>query len=197
MTDASTAVKPSPVAAALPAAAGSELIAGGFFGLIFGFLLQKGGVGKFHILIGQLLLQDWTVAKIMLTAIVVGMIGVFTLHHFSRIRLHIKPTHVGSNIIGGLLFGAGFALLGYCPGTAAVALGQGSWDAIFGLSGLVAGSWIFAEVSSYLKKTVDTWGDLGKVMLPDLLHLPRGIFVVGFATALAFLLVLLQRFTSR
>ena len=177
--------------------AAPKLIAGGIFGLAFGFLLQKGGVGNFHVLLGQLLLQDWTVAKIMLSAIVVGMIGIFTLHHFAKVNLHIKPTRIGSNIIGGILFGAGFALTGYCPGTAAAAVGQGSWDALFGIAGLIAGSWMFAELSGWTKRTIENWGDLGKVLLPDLLHVPRGMFVVGFAVALIALLVLLQRLTTR
>jgi uncharacterized protein len=64
------------------------------------------------VLVGQLLLQDFTVAKVMLTAIVVGMAGVFTLHHFGKVNLHLKPTRIGANVIGGLVFGAGFALLG-------------------------------------------------------------------------------------
>jgi len=170
---------------------GAQYIAGAVFGLAFGFLLQKGGVGKYPVLIGQLLLQDWTVAKIMLTAIVVGMLGIFTLNHFDKVKLHVKPTRIGANIIGGLVFGTGFALMGYCPGTAAAALGQGSWDALFGMAGLVAGSWVFAELSAWLKKTVEKWGDLGKVLLPDLLRVPRGVFVVGFALALTVLLVLL------
>lgn len=171
----------------------TTLLTAVLFGLAFGFLLQKGGVGKFHVLIGQLLLQDWTVAKIMLTAIVVGMIGIFTLHRFGKINLHLKPTRIGANVIGGLLFGAGFALLGYCPGTVAVALGQGSWDALFGMIGLVAGSWIFAEFSGVLKRTVEQWGDLGKVLLPDLLHIPRGPFVVGAVVVLTLGLFVLQR----
>ncbi len=151
---------------------------------MFGFLLQKGGVGKFNILIGQLLLQDFTVIKIMLTAIIVGMVGVFALHHFAKVNLHIKPTKIGPNVIGGLMFGAGFALIGYCPGTAAAALGQGSWDALFGMGGLVAGSWVFAEASGALKESVQKWGDMGKVVLPDLLHVPRGVFVAVFAVLL-------------
>jgi uncharacterized protein len=180
-----------------PLAAAPQLMAGVLFGLAFGFLLQKGGVGKFNVLIGQLLLQDFTVAKVMLTAIVVGMVGIFTLHHFAKVNLHIKPTRIGANVIGGLLFGAGFALLGYCPGTAAVALGQGSWDALFGMAGLVAGSWVFAELSAWLKGTVEKWGDLGKVLLPDLLHVPRRAFAIGLALALATMILLLERFTIR
>lgn len=178
-------------------AAMPKLLAGMVFGLIFGFLLQKGGVGKFNVLVGQLLLQDFTVAKVMLTAILVGMIGVFTLHHFGKVSLHLKPTRIGANIIGGLLFGVGFALLGYCPGTAAVALGQGSWDVLFGMAGLVGGSWVFAEVSGQLKGTVRKWGELGKVQLPDLLRVPRTAFVVGMAVALIALILVLERFTVR
>lgn len=172
-------------------------MAGVLFGLVFGFLLQKGGVGKFNVLVGQLLLQDFTVAKVMLTAIVVGMIGIFTLQHFGKVKLHLKPTRIGANVIGGLLFGAGFALLGYCPGTAAAALGQGSWDALFGMAGLVAGSWIFAELSGWSKRTVEKWGDLGKVLLPDLLHLPRRAFAIGLGVALITIILVLERFTIR
>jgi uncharacterized protein len=187
-----TTAKRTPLAAATP-----KLIAGAMFGLTFGFLLQKGGVGKYNVLIGQLLLQDWTVVKIILTAIIVGMIGVSALHHFAKVNLHIKPTRIGANILGGLLFGVGFALTGYCPGTAAAALGQGSWDALFGMAGLIAGSWMFAELSGWTKRTVENWGDFGKVLLPDLLSVPRGVFVVCFAAVLTTLLLLVQQFTPR
>lgn len=197
MIDPGKAVKQSTKKPAPPVAAVPKLITGALAGLVFGFLLQKGGVGKFNVLIGQLLLQDWTVAKIMLTAIVVGMIGVFPLHHFAKVNLHIEPTRIGANIIGGLMFGAGFGLMGYCPGTAAAALGQGSWDALFGMAGLIAGSWMFAELSGWTKRTIEKWGDLGKVLLPDLLPVPRGVFVVGFASALTAILMLLRQFATR
>jgi uncharacterized protein len=187
---------PSGQPAALVAAA-PQLMAGVLFGLAFGFLLQKGGVGKFNVLVGQLLLQDFTVAKVMLTAIVVGMTGIFTLHHFGKVNLHLKPTRIGASVLGGLLFGAGFALLGYCPGTVAVALGQGSWDALFGMAGLVAGSWVFAELSGWTKRTVEKWADLGKILLPDLLRIPRGVFVPGFALLLAIGLYALHHLTTR
>ncbi len=197
MTNPGKAVLQSTEKPAPPVAAAPKLLAGVVFGLVFGFLLQKGGVGKFNVLIGQLLLQDFTVAKVMLTAIVVGMIGIFTLHHFAKVNLHIKPTRIGANIIGGLVFGAGFALAGYCPGTAAAALGQGSWDALFGMAGLVAGSWIFAELSGWTKQTVEKWGDLGKVLLPDLMHVPRPVFASVLAVALIAILLVLERFTLR
>jgi len=197
MADAAKTPSPAAGQPMSPVAAAPRLMAGVLFGLAFGFLLQKGGVGKFHVLIGQLLLQDFTVVKVMLTAIVVGMVGVLTLHHFGKVNLHLKPTRIGANVTGGLLFGAGFALLGYCPGTAAAALGQGSWDALFGMAGLVAGSWVFAELSAGLKGTVEKWGDLGKVRLPDLLRLPRGMFVTLFAVLLVVVLFGLERVFPR
>ena len=175
------------------AVSGAKLVSAMVFGLAFGFLLQKGGVGKYNVLIGQLLLQDFTVAKIMMTAIVVGMVGVFTLHHFAKVNLHIHPTKLGVQTIGGLLFGAGFALIAYCPGTGAAALGQGSWDALFGIAGLIAGSYLFAELSGWVKQTVEKWGDKGKVMLPDLLHIPRGAFVLVMALGLSSALFFLER----
>jgi uncharacterized protein len=161
------------------------------FGLAFGFLLQKGGVGKYHILVGQLLLQDFTVIKVMLTAILVGMIGIFTLHRLGLARLHVKPTRFGANIIGGLIFGAGFGLLGYCPGTAAAALGQGNWDALFGMLGLILGSYLYAELSARLKAGLEQWGDRGKLLLPELLHARRSVFLPVFGVLLAVALLAL------
>ena len=186
MTNPGKAVEQSTEESTPPVGAAPKLLAGVIFGLASGFLLQKGGVGNFNVLIGQLMLQDFTLAKVMLTAIVVGMIGIFTVHRFGKVNLHLKPTRMGANVIGGLLFGAGFALLGYCPGTVAAALGQGSWDALFGMVGLVAGSWIFAELSGWSNRTVEKWGDFGEVLLPDLLHLPRTTIIL-----------LLERFTIR
>lgn len=133
------------------------------FGLVFGFLLQKGGVAKYHVLVGQLLFTDFTVIKVMLTAIFTAMIGLYWLHRTKKINLHIKPTKVASNIIGGLIFGVGFAFSGYCPGTGAAALGQGDLSAITFMLGLIAGSYLYAECSPFVKRTIDTWGNKGKL----------------------------------
>ena len=148
-------------------------------------------------LIGALLLEDFTVMKVMLTAIVVGMAGILTLHHFGLIQLHIKPTRYAANIIGGLLFGVGFALMAYCPGTGAAALGQGNYDAIFGVLGLIAGSYVFAEASGFLDQTVNKWGDRGKITLADLLHVRRVPFALVFLPLLVLVLIALERGTFR
>ena len=174
-----------------------QLILGALFGIVFGYLLQKGGVAKYHILVGVLLLEDFTVIKIMLTAIVVGTVGIFTMRSMGLVKLHIKPTRYAANIIGGLLFGVGFALLGYCPGTGAAALGQGNYDAIVGVIGLMAGSYLFAEMSEKLGKSVMKWGDRGKLMLHEVVAIPLTTFLLIWVPILFVVLFVVDRFATR
>lgn len=174
-----------------------QLLLGLLFGIAFGFLLQKGGVAKYHILVGVLLLEDLTVAKVMLTAIIVGCVGIFSLYGLGLVKLHVKPTRYAANILGGLIFGVGFALMGYCPGTGAAALGQGNWDAIAGVAGLMLGSYLFAEASGWLGKTLMKLGDRGKLMLPEAVGLNLPTFLVLFVPILIGGLVAIGRFAAR
>lgn len=162
------------------------------FGLVFGFLLQKGGVAKYHVLVGQLLLRDFTVLKVMLSAILVAMIGLYFLHKTSRVKFHVTPTRLASNIIGGLIFGIGFACAGYCPGTGAAGLGQGDLPAVIFMTGLVAGSYLFVEFSGLLKQTIDTWSDKGKLTLHTVLRMNTGPSVALFAVVIIAALFFLQ-----
>ena len=120
---------------------------GCFIGMAFGFLLQKGGVTKYEVIIKQLLLTEFTVVKIMLSAVVTGMIGVHLLRSIGLVTLHPKSGSFGATVVGGLIFGVGFGILGYCPGTLAGAVGQGSLDALLGgLVGILIGAGIFASL---------------------------------------------------
>ena len=177
--------------------ASKQLLLGLLFGLIFGFLLQKGGVAKYHILLGVLLLEDFTVVKVMLTAIIVGSVGIFSMHAMGLVQLHIKPTRYAANILGGLVFGIGFAMIGYCPGTGAAALGQGNLDAIAGVAGLMMGSYLFAEASEKLEKSFMKIGDRGKLMLPEVFGVPLSTFLVIFIPVLIAGLVAIDRLTVR
>ena len=172
-----------------------QLLLGLFFGVVFGFLLQKGGVAKYEVLMGALLLTDFTVMKIMLTAIAVGMVGIFGMHALGLVKLHVKKTQYAANIAGGLIFGVGFALLGYCPGTGAAALGQGNFDAIVGILGMMVGSHLYAELSHPLAP-VKTWGNRGGIMLNELVGVPLRLFIVLFVPVLAVVLFLLERFAG-
>jgi uncharacterized membrane protein YedE/YeeE len=173
-----------------------QLVLGFVFGIVFGFLLQKGGVAKYEVLMGALLLTDFTVMKVMLSAIAVGMVGIFSMHALGLVKLHVKPTRYAANVIGGLVFGIGFALVGYCPGTGAAALGQGNYDAIAGIAGLMVGSHVYAELSHGLSSTVLTWGNRGGIMLPDLIGMRVHVFLIAFLPLLAAALYLLERWSG-
>jgi len=124
-----------------------QLLMGLLVGIPFGFLLQKGGATRYDVIIGQLLFTDFTVVKIMLSAIVVGTLGVHALRSRGLVQLHPKPGSVGASAIGSLIFGLGFGTLGYCPGTVAGAVGQGSLDALFGgVVGIFIGAGLFAHL---------------------------------------------------
>lgn len=169
-----------------------KLAAGLLFGLIFGFLLQKGGVAKFDILVGVLLLENFVVVKVMLTAIIVGMLGSYILRRRKLIDLQINETKYGANIIGGLIFGVGFGLLAYCPGTNAAAVGQGNLDALVGVVGLIVGSYAYALSSKFGSERISRWGDRGKLTLPELIDVSQGAFVVIAAPLLIAVLVFLE-----
>jgi hypothetical protein len=170
-----------------------QLMLGLLFGVVFGFLLQKSGVAKYEVLMGQFLLTDFTVIKVMLTAIIVGMLGIFLLRALGLVEMHVKPTRYAANIAGGLLFGVGLGLLGYCPGTGVVALGQGNFDAIAGILGLMAGSYIYAETSGYLGSTIQKIGNRGGIMLPDLLGMRLAVFLALFVPLLILGLIILAQ----
>ena len=173
-----------------------QLVLGFVFGIVFGFLLQKGGVAKYEVLMGQFLLTDFTVIKVMLTAIVVGMVGIFSMRAMGLVKLHVKPTRYAANITGGLLFGVGLGLLGYCPGTGAAALGQGNYDAIAGIVGLMVGSYVYAETSDYLSASIQKIGNRGRIMLPDLIGMRVTLFLAIFVALLVSGLLVLERLTS-
>jgi uncharacterized membrane protein YedE/YeeE len=162
------------------------------FGAVFGFLLQKGGVAKFDILIGQLLLESFVVLQVMLTAVFVGMVGVYLLNRIGKVSLQVKSTRLASVIVGGLLFGCGFGLLAYCPGTNVAALGQGNLDAWVGVLGLVAGSYAFALSSDYLHHRIDQWGQIGKMTLAEVFGLSYGATVAIVAPLLILILVVVE-----
>ena len=147
-------------------------------GALFGFFLQKARVIRYDKQLGALRLIDMTIVKFMLTSILVGMVGVYLLMDLGLVKLNVKSTVLGGNIIGGLVFGLGWGLLGYCPGTAAGALGEGRWDALWGIMGMLVGAAFYAEQYPALKKTVLTWGDFGKIPLPQVFGVNHWIIII-------------------
>ncbi len=147
----------------------NELYSGLVTGILFGFLLQKGQVLRYDKQLGAMRFLDMTIMKFMLSAILVAMIGLYGLSEYGLIKFSLKETVVGANVIGGLLFGIGWAVVGYCPGTAVGALGEGRWDAAFGLAGMLVGAALFAEAYPALKTSLLAWGNYGKITIASAL----------------------------
>lgn len=144
----------------------NQLVYGLITGILFGFFLQRGQVLRYDKQIGALRFIDMTIVKFMLTAIFVGTVGIYLLYDLGFVKLSIKPTIMGATIVGGLIFGIGWGLLGYCPGTSIGAIGEGRWDGLWGVLGMLAGAALYAEAYPLMKQTLLTWGDLGRITLP-------------------------------
>lgn len=171
----------------------AQVVLGLLTGILFGILLQKGGVTDFGVIEGQLLLTDFTVLKLMLSAVIVGMLLFHLLKHAGYANLHAAEGSVGSNIIGGLIFGAGFALLGYCPGTVAGAVGTGALDALSGMFGILLGAGFFATIYPFVRGRILGYSRFPAVTVPELLNLNVWIvialmeaFMVGFLLVLEY-----------
>lgn len=149
-------------------------------GIAFGFLLQKGRVLRFDKQIGALLFKDMTILKFMLSAILVGMVGILILKGAGIIKLSHKPMNLGALLIGGALFGGGWAIMGFCPGTSVGALGEGRWHAIFAIAGMLVGAAIYAELYPFFKASVLSWADFGKIGLPEALGISPWLVAAAF-----------------
>ncbi|MFC2163168.1 DUF6691 family protein [Candidatus Altiarchaeota archaeon] len=160
-------------------------------GIVFGFLLQKGGVTNYDIIIGQLLLTDFTVLKIMLSAVVFGMIGVHLLKETGLVTLQPKTGSIKSSILGGFMFGIGFGILGYCPGTIAGALGNGYTDAIPGGVGIIIGAGLFA--SQYHKIQDMPEKAFKKLTIPEQLNINHWIIIIPVVIVIILLLGLIEK----
>ncbi|MBS3788902.1 YeeE/YedE family protein [Candidatus Bipolaricaulota bacterium] len=160
-------------------------------GLLFGFLLQKGGATEYEVLVNQLLLRDFTVLKIIFSAIVVGSLGFQIVVRAGIADPSIKPFKPKPIIVGGLIFGAGFALLGYCPGTLAGAVGTGSIHALLGAAGMVAGASAFANLYPRINNFIEK-GNRGRLTIPEVLKVEVGLTLLIVDLLLIVIMALIE-----
>lgn len=170
-----------------------SLIYGAVTGIIFGFLLQKAQVLRYDKQLGALRLIDMTILKFMLSAIVVGSIGIYLFKDLGVIQLSMKSTSIGAQVVGGLLFGIGWGLLGYCPGTSAGAMGEGRIDGLWGVLGMLCGGALYAVIYPFMKVHIIGIGKYGKIGVPQLIGINHWIVIIG----LAVLTILLFRFFEK
>jgi len=150
-------------------------------GFGFGFALEQAGFGNSRNLAAQFYLKDMRVLKVMFTAILTAMLLVFwsdALGLLEHESLFINPTHLWPGILGGLIFGAGFVIGGYCPGTAIVSLATLKLDGLFFVVGLAIGMFFFGETVGFFRAFFDASGSYGEVTLPGFLGLSPGLTVV-------------------
>jgi len=153
-------------------------------GFLFGFFLERAGFSSAVKLTGQFYFRDWSVLKVMFSAIVVAMLGLAWLALLGVLdfgALYVPETYLWPQLVGGLLLGAGFILGGYCPGTGVVAAATGKLDALFFLAGIFGGILIFGAAEPALHDFHHS-GARGVLTLPQLLNLRTGS--VAFLVAL-------------
>lgn len=156
------------------------------FGMVFGVLLHRGGVANYNVIVNQFRLIDFTVLKIMFTALVVGGIGVFLLNQAEWAEWHIKSAQLLGVALGAAIFGVGMVVYGYCPGTGVAAVGTGSIHALVGFIGMLIGGALYAFSFEWVQVHVLPVADMGKARLPEMTGIPDWIWLIALiAIALA------------
>ena len=164
------------------------LLEGLLIGTLFGALLVLTGLSNPTRILEMLRLRELGLMKLLAVAIGTGIVGIAVLGGVGLAHTSIKPLHVLAVLVGGGVFGAGFAIAGYCPGTALAAAAEGRRDALVAVAGGLAGAALFAAVYAgiapwlvepltYGKPTLDSW--LG--VPPLVVAIPLGTLIGWFA----------------
>jgi uncharacterized membrane protein YedE/YeeE len=157
-------------------------------GIGFGFFLERGGLGNSTKLAAQFYFKDLTVFKVMFTAIITAMLGLYWLSWFGILDLtlvYVNPTYILPQLLGGLIFGVGFVVGGLCPGTCLVSSSTGRIDGLFTLLGIFVGIFVFGEMVGFLYDFLYSTS-AGQITFPQLLGIPHGMvlfLIVGLAIA--------------
>jgi hypothetical protein len=174
----------------------ASLVAALVLGLGFGFFLERAGFGSARKLTAQFYFTDMSVLKVMFTAIVTAMVGVWALSAVGWLdlsKVYLTPTYLLPQAIGGLVFGVGFIIGGYCPGTCVAGMATGRVDAgVFAL-GMLAGIAAFSETFDALFAGWSEAASLGALTLPKAFGLPYGGLVLAIVLGAVGAFVLAER----
>lgn len=168
-------------------------------GVLFGFALHRAGFSRCGLVMRGLAFRDFTMLKVMLTAIAVGMVGAAALATFAPAVAHlkVKSLYVWGVLVGGLIFGVGMAIAGYCPGTALVGLGGGVRDGLLAVAGALLGAFTFILAYPVLNPILMQPLDLGKLTLHETLHLPYLPTALAMAALLGGIILWLNRLEAK
>lgn len=156
-------------------------------GFVFGMILQYADLNKFNVISGLATLDNLAVAKAIALAIGIGAILLSITIGFDLASFHVKPFIPVGIILGGIIFGTGMAILGYCPGTLFISLGEGSLDALTGMIGGLAGGLIFTLLLPYLGNILGP--DLGIISLNSLVGSGAFYYLLTFLAGSVFVVI--------
>ena len=151
-----------------------------WLGIGFGFFLEKAGFGSSKVLAGVWYGYNFAVIRVMFTAIVVSMLGLVALHYLGIMNLdllYINPTYLWPQIVGGVIFGFGFNMGQYCPGTSAVSAATGKIDGLVFIGGFIIGIFFFSLVYPLFAEFYSS-SSMGRLMLSDITGIPLGVLAL-------------------
>jgi len=159
-------------------------------GIAFGIFLEKAGFGNARKLVQQFYLKDMAMFKVLFSAIVTAMLGIYWLSYFGVLditQIYVNASYLWPQVLGGVVFGFGFVLAGLCPGTSCVAVFTGKLDGLAVFAGMFTGLLIFAEVEPALKGLL-SFSSIGDISLYELLHMEYGMltFLIAAFAIVAF-----------
>lgn len=176
----------------------ASLVIAVLIGIGFGWALERAGLGNARKLAAQFYLRDMTVLKVMFSAILTAMLGTFWLSRLGLLDLslvYVPETYLAPQLVGGLIFGAGFVVGGLCPGTSCVAAATGRTDGFFAVAGMFTGvlatGLAFPALQTFYESTAR-----GSLTIPQQLNVPYGLVVFAI-TLLALLMFVIAERTER
>jgi len=163
-------------------------------GLVFGFLLNKAGLTSYHKIVNVFRLTDMAVLKFMMSGLAVAMIGLYAMRGLGWITFPAVPaTYVVGNLLGGLIFGVGMAVSGYCPGTCVAGAGEGKLDYLIpGILGFLAGAAAFGLTYETVFPQISRLAAFGNVTLGQLWNVNSWLLIGVFAVMSLFLFYLID-----
>jgi uncharacterized membrane protein YedE/YeeE len=164
-------------------------------GVLFGFSLNKAGLTRYNKIVNVFRFKDLAVLKFMLTALVVSMTGLYALRGLGLITFpNVPATYLVGNVVGGLIFGVGMSLAGFCPGTCVAGAGEGKLDYLIpGMLGFLTGAVLWGQTYEKVFPILSKTANYGSVVMPDLWNLSPYLFVLLFALITVFLFYLIDR----
>jgi hypothetical protein len=172
-----------------------QIVAPLLVGFAFGWVLQKGGLGRYETFVNVFRFTDLTVLKFLLSALAVSMLGITALSSLGLApNVPVAQTYALGNFVGGAFFGIGMAVAGFCPGTVAAGAGEGRLDYLIpGSLGLYAGAVLFGLGYPKFFPALAKIGRLGAVTAAQALSVDRWLVVVVFWEIVLLLFYAIER----